>query len=499
MDSRNYMDSHPVHVSEQGAGFDRDWDQKTWHPVPGESSNPDIPQSWRSLIDGPSSRDEDSGLHHLARVVREVSGGVKMAQHPSPETPVPEKTPTDLSLHGSILKSNGDHIPGLDTDSSQHLTAPPSFSPTLSTTESTDHLDEQVHAIPSVETNSVTPPTTQDMLSKHGSPFGGSAISDSVTPYSSDQYDMSQQGNEWTPNEHAPSLRPTDPPQELLINSDTASVVVSDIQSSFTSVPNSTASLVWENSQSQQAVTFNETSLATSGTEVSLGADLTRDRINTSSHSGLLSNLFTRRNVHSGIHTTEHSGLELTSEEYTGLSVDTQGQGHMGNKPPLLHLVNSSHYPTPQTTGSGYIYYKVLDDPLLEGSQGTEYSNLCNGTYSGPPETVLSIFTLDNGANGYLYNLSGQVINCTNYSIGLPEDGDYGYKNPLLGLLLSMFAVITITGNILVMIAVARERYLRTVTNYFIVSLAIADLIIGEYISNYLKKKAIGKFATLPN
>ncbi|ELU02582.1 hypothetical protein CAPTEDRAFT_24291, partial [Capitella teleta] len=45
--------------------------------------------------------------------------------------------------------------------------------------------------------------------------------------------------------------------------------------------------------------------------------------------------------------------------------------------------------------------------------------------------------------------------------------------------LLAFFAMVTILGNLLVIAAVVRERYLRTVTNYFIVSLAIADLIIG--------------------
>ncbi|XP_063721267.1 muscarinic acetylcholine receptor M1-like isoform X2 [Symsagittifera roscoffensis] len=39
--------------------------------------------------------------------------------------------------------------------------------------------------------------------------------------------------------------------------------------------------------------------------------------------------------------------------------------------------------------------------------------------------------------------------------------------------------IATITGNILVLVAFRRERKLRTVTNYFLVSLAVSDLIIG--------------------
>jgi len=46
--------------------------------------------------------------------------------------------------------------------------------------------------------------------------------------------------------------------------------------------------------------------------------------------------------------------------------------------------------------------------------------------------------------------------------------------------LLTPFAVFTVAGNALVMAAVAREPYLRaSVTNHFIVSLAVADLVIG--------------------
>jgi len=53
----------------------------------------------------------------------------------------------------------------------------------------------------------------------------------------------------------------------------------------------------------------------------------------------------------------------------------------------------------------------------------------------------------------------------------------------LVSCLLTPFAVVTITGNALVMAAVAREPCLRaSVTNHFIVSLAVADIIIGAVV-----------------
>ncbi|XP_067129463.1 dopamine receptor 2-like [Centruroides vittatus] len=53
---------------------------------------------------------------------------------------------------------------------------------------------------------------------------------------------------------------------------------------------------------------------------------------------------------------------------------------------------------------------------------------------------------------------------------------------PLLAVLLAFFCVVTVFGNVLVMVAVAREQYLHTVTNYFIASLATADCLVGALV-----------------
>ncbi|XP_047028808.1 dopamine D2-like receptor [Helicoverpa zea] len=63
-------------------------------------------------------------------------------------------------------------------------------------------------------------------------------------------------------------------------------------------------------------------------------------------------------------------------------------------------------------------------------------------------------------------------ISCFNRQV---DDSDQN----LWALLLLIFPFFTLFGNVLVIMSVVRERTLQTVTNYFIVSLAVADLLVA--------------------
>lgn len=71
------------------------------------------------------------------------------------------------------------------------------------------------------------------------------------------------------------------------------------------------------------------------------------------------------------------------------------------------------------------------------------------------------------------YGLNGTAVNCTLQ----PDDGHSNYN--YWALLLVLFPIFTLFGNVLVILSVYRERTLQTVTNYFIVSLALADLLVA--------------------
>lgn len=89
--------------------------------------------------------------------------------------------------------------------------------------------------------------------------------------------------------------------------------------------------------------------------------------------------------------------------------------------------------------------------------------------------TSASLFYIYNFGNES-YDKSSQMFSNTT---GAVEEVAGDQKHPVIGVVLAMFSFITVLGNMLVITAVVKELYLRTVTNYLIVSLAIADVMVG--------------------
>ncbi|XP_045773790.1 dopamine D2-like receptor [Maniola jurtina] len=89
------------------------------------------------------------------------------------------------------------------------------------------------------------------------------------------------------------------------------------------------------------------------------------------------------------------------------------------------------------------------------------------------------VFTIHNNSLDIFNDVS---TNCTfngTFNVSCFGRFDSGPEYNFWALLLLIFPFFTLFGNVLVIMSVVRERTLQTVTNYFIVSLAVADLLVA--------------------
>lgn len=122
---------------------------------------------------------------------------------------------------------------------------------------------------------------------------------------------------------------------------------------------------------------------------------------------------------------------------------------------------NATYWDEQNGTRDGFFNRSSSEGFLLSSEDIDQYYNHLN--FSGEETDFRQV-----------QNCSYNDTNCTFHG-SEAYGGGYNYW----ALVLVLFPIFTLFGNVLVILSVYRERTLQTVTNYFIVSLALADLLVA--------------------
>ena len=135
-----------------------------------------------------------------------------------------------------------------------------------------------------------------------------------------------------------------------------------------------------------------------------------------------------------------------------------------------------------------------LNEPIQESTSSPpkKISSYVMPTMATTAEnyTVMSDLFVFDDVNDYIRTFSlntysnfsengGTSLNITNFLNSTSSDEEKPEINNWWALILVVVPCLTLFGNVLVIMAVTREKALQTVTNYFIVSLALADLLVA--------------------